>query len=228
MQLHYKIVILCFSALNRAPSNSSKFFPLPYYKVKHFREPDFADSVKGILGTEDAYGTKHEEAAEKIVHFYENNKNYQRNFFLQTYVQLFSDIHFNVPALREAKMKSESGHEVYFYKYSFVPPGHSDPLIDGARHGTEMVNLYSAPKKGATEAELKTQKTFLDLFISFVKYGKPVASGFNVPRVENEKVPFIEVKPNSEIGKDLWPERVKFWDDLKQQYGFDWPSGLES
>ncbi|KAE9553470.1 hypothetical protein FO519_003299, partial [Halicephalobus sp. NKZ332] len=214
-------------ALDRSPSNSSKFLPLPYYKIKNFRESDFVNAIQSILGTEDAYGEKHELASKKIIDFYGNNKNYRKNFFLQTYVQIFSDIHFNVPAIREAKQKSEHGHEVYIYKYSFVPEEYADPLVEGARHGAELANLYNMPRKEESEATLKTQKTFIDLFVSFAKYGKPVTSDFEVPQVKGGKAPFVDVKPNSEIGNDLWPDRVGFW-DRQQQFGFDWPSGLES
>uniref|UniRef100_A0AC34QQE0 Carboxylic ester hydrolase n=2 Tax=Panagrolaimus sp. JU765 TaxID=591449 RepID=A0AC34QQE0_9BILA len=204
-------------AIDRSSTNFSKYLPLPTYKLQNFREDNFTEAVAAVLGTEDAFGSKKGAATKAILDFYGKNTNYRRNFFLQTYVQIFPS---NLP-----KMKADAGHEMYFYRHSFVAEEYKDPMIDGARHGSELMHIFTMPPQNGSESRRIAQKTFVDLIISFAKYGKPVTSDFAVPAAMADKVPFVDISGNPRLGKDLWPDRVAFWDKLAQDYGFDWPSG---
>ena len=131
--------------------------------------------VELLLGTEKAFGRHSKEAGEKIVKFYESQTGYSRNLYLPLYSQLFSDLFFNIPQIREARKKTAAGYPVYFYLYNFVSDARKHEFLDGAAHASELHNFFGGffgqpglPLEGVVG---RVQKTMMDLFISFVKTG---------------------------------------------------------
>uniref|UniRef100_A0A914PUA6 Carboxylic ester hydrolase n=1 Tax=Panagrolaimus davidi TaxID=227884 RepID=A0A914PUA6_9BILA len=157
---------------------NGKYMPITPEKASNFSREDFSEIVHKILGTKEAYGAKANDAAEDIIKFYETqNSAYERNIYLHLYAQVFSDISFNIPAIREAKLKVAAGQNVYFYVYSFVPESSNHHLFDGAGHASELSNFfgpmrlnffYTFPMKKDAE---KVQKTMVDLLVNFAKNG---------------------------------------------------------
>uniref|UniRef100_A0A914P7L8 Carboxylic ester hydrolase n=1 Tax=Panagrolaimus davidi TaxID=227884 RepID=A0A914P7L8_9BILA len=157
---------ITFALVQSFNFTGAKYLPLPLEKELHFRRENFSAAISALLGTAEHFGKDKDKVTKKIVEFYEKNENYKRNFFLQTFVQIFSDIHFNVPAMREAKMKAAAGHKVFFYRYSHILPEWKNRLVDGARHGSEMENFFSP-----TTSSLEVQQTTVDLFVNFAVKG---------------------------------------------------------
>uniref|UniRef100_A0A7E4W4G9 Carboxylic ester hydrolase n=2 Tax=Panagrellus redivivus TaxID=6233 RepID=A0A7E4W4G9_PANRE len=215
-------------AIRGVNRTSAKYMPIGEIAAKRFRRPDFVDVVINILGTEDAFGQNAKAAAKAIIDYYEHNFNYQHDFFLQTFVQLCSDIEFNVPALREAIAKAKAGNnEIYVYEFSYVDTDGSRHLVDGASHGYDLMAILNGLKK-----EPKLAQEFVDVFVNFVKTGKPStahASAEPVDPAKSTKIPFLHVDvPRITVEPDLWSDRVAFWDALANKYGFDWPLGRET
>uniref|UniRef100_A0AC34FBK2 Carboxylesterase type B domain-containing protein n=1 Tax=Panagrolaimus sp. ES5 TaxID=591445 RepID=A0AC34FBK2_9BILA len=214
---------IAFALVQSYNFTGAKYLPLPLEKALHFRRPNFTEAVSALLGSEEHFGKDKEKVAKNIVEFYEKNMNYKRNFFLQTFVQIFSDIHFNVPAMREAKMKAASGHKVYFYRYSHIQPNWRSRLVDGARHGSELENFFSS-----TTSSLEVQQTTADLFVNFAFKGIPSSSPIEAALVTTDKIPFVDINKISKAEDNLWPDRTQFWDQLAAEHGFDWPTGRDA
>ena len=160
---------------NRFFPPTTEYNPIPPAVAANYTREDFVEAVQNLFGTTSAFGDKASEAAEKIVQFYESQPGYTRNYYLNYFSQLFSDVTFNVPGLREARAKAASGHKVYFYLYTFLPANLQQPQIDGVPHATDLINFFGSTL-GFTALPLegdvaKVQKTMVDLFINFAKNG---------------------------------------------------------
>jgi carboxylesterase type B len=213
---------IAFALVQSYGFTDAKYLPLPFEKALHFRRSNFTEAVSALLGTEEHFGKNKDKVTKRIVEYYERNQNYKRNFFLQTFVQIFSDIHFNVPAMREAKMKAAAGHKVFFYRYSHIQPNWKCKLVDGARHGSELENFFSS-----ITSSLEVQQTTADLFVNFAVKGVPSSSPIEAIPVTSDKIPFVDIDVISKNEDNLWPDRTQFWDKLSTDYGFDWPSGRD-
>ncbi|KAE9547609.1 hypothetical protein FO519_009179 [Halicephalobus sp. NKZ332] len=207
--------------------SKAKYYPLTTEKAQTFSKEYFAEAVKYLLSEGNSFGDKLPEAIEKILNFYFDQRlNYSHNEYLQAYVQFLSDIQFNIPSMREAVQKHKAGHQVYFYVHDF--PEMENSLADGACHASDTITLFGAwvpkldkPLKGEYE---KFVDGFAEVFVNFAKNGVPTHKELTVPRVTEKKIPFIQFGNTMELKEDLWPERLKFWDDLTKEFGYDCPA----
>uniref|UniRef100_A0AC34FFT9 Carboxylesterase type B domain-containing protein n=1 Tax=Panagrolaimus sp. ES5 TaxID=591445 RepID=A0AC34FFT9_9BILA len=213
--------------------STAKFLPISAEKAENFTRKNFIEIVNALVATEKAYGAKANEAAEKIIHFYESQKFYSKNFYLQILAQLFSDLTFNIPAMREALQKAAAGHEIYFFVYDFSPEiiksENELKIFEGAGHGFDYANIFGNPPDGPfidwKDPDIaKVQKLYADLFINFAKTGIPSSAGVTVAKVTTDsKLPYLYINVNSEMKENLWPDRFQFWDKMAKEYGFDLP-----
>jgi carboxylesterase type B len=219
------------AAVNNEFGNpEAKYVPIPATKATNFTREDFVETVRIIFGTKEAYDEKAEEAAEDIIKFYESQISfYQRNPYIHIYAQLFSDITFNIPAIREAQLKANAGQKVYFYVYSFTPDFSKHHIFDGAGHASELSNLFGAlpiyniPAHPLEGDVAKVQKTMTDLFINFAKTGKPTTDILEVPPLNTpNKTPYIDINAKIQIKENLWEDRIGFWEKHSKKFGFDW------
>uniref|UniRef100_A0AC34F714 Carboxylic ester hydrolase n=1 Tax=Panagrolaimus sp. ES5 TaxID=591445 RepID=A0AC34F714_9BILA len=220
---------ILFAIIGLFNDPKTKLLPISKTVATNFSRGNFVEIVHKILGPE--YGNEANEAVEDIINFYEKTQIsfYSRNIYLHLYVQLFSDISFNIPAIREAKLKAKAGQKVYFYLYSFVPDLLIHEFLDGAGHSSELSNFFGSsllspaalPLKGEVA---KVQKITLDLFINFAKTGIPSSKGLKVPSLTSStETPYVEINTDTKIMENLWADRMKFWEKHSKKYGFDWP-----
>ncbi|KAE9549831.1 hypothetical protein FO519_006965 [Halicephalobus sp. NKZ332] len=203
----------------------AKVFPIPLEDAALFDESKFRNGIKTLLSEGNPYGDRQEEALNKVIDFYLTQKsNYKKNQYLQAFVQMVSDILFNVPSMREAVEKAETGNDVFFYVYDYDK--FSNPFCEGAGHGSDLVPFFGGsrlfpdiPVEGAFE---KVVSTFTELFVSFAKDGTPSFNGKELPKVGKNKIPFLHINENPFIGEDLWPERLEFWNSMAKEYNYDW------
>uniref|UniRef100_A0A914XVY9 Carboxylesterase type B domain-containing protein n=1 Tax=Panagrolaimus superbus TaxID=310955 RepID=A0A914XVY9_9BILA len=205
--------------------------PITPEKAANFTREDFSEIVHKILATKEVYGANADAAAEDIIKYYETQKiGYQRNIYLHLYAQLFSDISFNIPTLREAQLKVAAGQNVHFYVYSFVPESAKHLLFDGAGHASELSSFFGPMNLNffygfpLEDDAAKVQKIMVDLFVNFAKTGKPSSGNLKVPSINTpNKIPYIEIDVNTKINDNLWEDRIEFWDRHSKKFGFDWP-----
>uniref|UniRef100_A0AC35F2V7 Carboxylesterase type B domain-containing protein n=1 Tax=Panagrolaimus sp. PS1159 TaxID=55785 RepID=A0AC35F2V7_9BILA len=155
---------------------NAKDIPITPEKAATYSRQDFIEIVHKILGTKEVYGSNAHAAAEDIIKYYESKISiYQRNLYLHLYAQLFGDIIFNIPILREAQLKAAAGQKVFFYVYNFVPELAKHQFFDGAGHASELSNffgsVYGMPDFPLEGDVGKVQETIIDLFVNFAKTG---------------------------------------------------------
>ena len=218
-----------FALVSSFSNPSAKYFPITAAKAANFSQQDFADIVNNVFATQAVFGNKHEEAGNKIIAFYNNQTHYDpsRNFYLQIYAQLISDLLYNVREMREAKWRAAAGQNVYFYVYNYVPPSMTNALFEGAGHSRELHNLFGqvfglpiVPLVGDAAA---VQQTFSNLLINFAKTGIPSSGTLQVPKITGNTLDNIQINPVSSIQQDFWRDRIDFWDYIAETYGYDWP-----
>uniref|UniRef100_A0AC34RHE0 Carboxylic ester hydrolase n=1 Tax=Panagrolaimus sp. JU765 TaxID=591449 RepID=A0AC34RHE0_9BILA len=183
-------------------ANYSTYIPVPYYKIANFSEADFSEAVHAMYGTVEAFGNNSAVAAESIINWYSNNSIYTHDVYMQNYGQIIDDLYFTVFGRREAKMKTEKGDKVYYYRYSYVST--LDPITDGVRHSMELPNLFQNP---STPEGKQVQSKFLDLYENFIKTGQPMVENYIISAVTDQVVPFLDIDVNITLETDLWPER---------------------
>lgn len=118
-----------------------------------------------------------EEVAKSVKEFYFGDKLIDENSILG-FINFFSDITFAYPALLEAKLYTETGHnQVYFYEYSFVDedtPIVAHTNIRGAKHCAQTLHVLGGRKRmdptDINESqEYKTMQTTLrDIWYNFI------------------------------------------------------------
>uniref|UniRef100_A0AC34QI17 Chromo domain-containing protein n=1 Tax=Panagrolaimus sp. JU765 TaxID=591449 RepID=A0AC34QI17_9BILA len=209
-----------------------KFMPFDIEALNNFNEKKFKDGISFILGKNGAYGSRQDDAIGKVIDFYSNEKEkYLKHQYLNAFVQLFSDLAFNVPVMREAKLKAAAGHKVYFYFYDHILPEMVSELFEGASHTTELITIFGTdlayPKASKLDADFKQiREYFLEMLTTFAVDSEPSSGGLDLPLVTPNKIPFIKFgKSIVSLGEDLWPERLAFWDQMAEEFGYDWVTG---
>ncbi|KAE9547531.1 hypothetical protein FO519_009258 [Halicephalobus sp. NKZ332] len=208
-------------------SKTALYFPIQPENAPSFNKSDFEAGIKFILSENGAFGSKAPEAIQKIIDFYENQtRQYSRNQYLQSYIQLFSDLHFNVPLLREVREKTKHGkNNVYVYVNDYVALKFRNPFVDGSAHCMDVPyifgNLFNTEDL-TDQTYVKTRDRMLEAFESFVKSGTPKTGEITFRKVENGKIPFTYITSDISLKEDLWPERVEFWNQIMEEFGFDW------
>ena len=127
-----------------------------------------------------------------------------------------SDLTFNVPAMREALDKKNAAQQVYFYLFDYSP--RRSWLVDGVGHATDIAALFSDVNFG------NVGKDFPEMLANFVKNGVPSIGNMTIPEVENDSISYLRIMQNSKVEKNLWPDRLQFWNQQLKKYNFDWPS----
>uniref|UniRef100_A0AC34FVF1 Carboxylesterase type B domain-containing protein n=1 Tax=Panagrolaimus sp. ES5 TaxID=591445 RepID=A0AC34FVF1_9BILA len=212
----------------------NKYFNLPIEKAKNYSKTDLEDFVRGILGKEKYFGNKSEEFVKEVSEFYANQKsenhNSSYNFFFEQYVTIMSDLNFNIPALREAVLKAKNDNPTYFYVYDYnIDITDMGPkLVKGAAHGSAVVNLFGGLYKPIQidESGKKVQKSFVDLIANFIKNGTPSTDSITVPSITPESFQYIDVGVETAVKKDLWKDRLDFWNRIGPKYGYDLASAF--
>lgn len=149
--------------------------PFPVAKAANYSREDLIAAVEHILTP--AFGSKSAAATKKITEFYESQrKYYSKNVYLQIYAQLFSDLLFNIPPMREATLKALSGHDVYFYVFDFVADEVKQEFFEHAGHAGEHIyvvgQMIGLPAPDWMNADVaKVQNIFANLFVNFAKTG---------------------------------------------------------
>ena len=182
------------------------------------------------------FGNRTQEAAQKVIDYYltQGNENPDHKY-IQAYTIFETDIHFAMGAVREAKQKAKFGNRVYFYLNDYTVPDYkfASPLVKGNGHCAENPFLYgnSTEMEPSSDTEIykeykKVQGDFVDMWISFVKYGVPSHSGKFLPKVTPHRVPYAFIRNTTVMKENLWRESSAFWEIFSREYGFDFITGL--
>uniref|UniRef100_A0AC34PXD2 Carboxylesterase type B domain-containing protein n=2 Tax=Panagrolaimus sp. JU765 TaxID=591449 RepID=A0AC34PXD2_9BILA len=145
---------------------NARYVPVSNFDAKYYNQRRFESTVKFLLSENNEYGIHEKQAIQDVINFYFSQlKNYNHNHYFQIFVQFMSDLTFNIPAMREAFDKKNSGHQVYFYVFDYTP--RQSWLIDGVGHATDIAALFTDVNFG------KVGQDFPDMIANFVKNGMP-------------------------------------------------------
>uniref|UniRef100_A0A914QIL2 Carboxylesterase type B domain-containing protein n=1 Tax=Panagrolaimus davidi TaxID=227884 RepID=A0A914QIL2_9BILA len=212
----------------------NKYFNLPVEKIKIYSKSDFEDFVRVILAKEKYFGNNSEEFVKKVTEFYANQTNDENsdfNFFFEQYTTLISDLNFNIPALREAILKAENKNPTYFYVYDYnVDISDTAPkLARGLSHGGDIINLFGGLYKPIelNESGKKVQKKFVNLIANFIKNSTPSTDSITVPAITSDSFSYVFIDAEPTIKKDLWKNRLEFWNKIGPKYGYDLAGGFK-
>uniref|UniRef100_A0A7E4VUT9 Carboxylic ester hydrolase n=1 Tax=Panagrellus redivivus TaxID=6233 RepID=A0A7E4VUT9_PANRE len=207
-------------------TSNAHYFPLSLKKAKNYTIHDLKTMVENLIARKDLFGDNANAAAEAIFAFYSRpqpDSNYTHDFYAQSFVQVISDIRFNVPSLREAVEKAKAGfNDVYFYKYTHVPKGLHN-FVDGTEHTDD---LHAIMDGGTTVTQIVEE--FGELIRNFVKTGVPSTTYLTAKAIDptSSKVPFVRIDaPRFTNHEDLWSDRAALWDTVASKFGYDWPLG---
>uniref|UniRef100_A0AC34FH62 Carboxylic ester hydrolase n=1 Tax=Panagrolaimus sp. ES5 TaxID=591445 RepID=A0AC34FH62_9BILA len=143
--------------------------------------------------------------------------------------EVMSDVHFNIPALREAILKAKNQYPTYFYlfDYNIDSSDNSSKYVQGSAHIEDVVTLFGSLYKEVKidKNGKKVQKQFAELIENFVKTGIPSMGTINVPRIIPNSFKYIQINKKPSIKADLWKHRLEFWNNIGNKYGFDLASG---
>ncbi|KAE9554962.1 hypothetical protein FO519_001859 [Halicephalobus sp. NKZ332] len=221
---------------SKSPLRKSKYYPISQEEGMSFGKEKFIKALTHLFSLGNFYGNRSEEAIQKVIDFYltRGDENPPHKY-LQAYTYLYSDLHFNVGSIREAKEKAKSGNTVYFYlnEYSIPNFPFSNPIIVGDGHCEELPFIFGnwSGMEPPTDSEgyeeyKKVQKEFVDMWVSFVKYGIPVHSGQFLPEITPYRVPYAHVRNITVMRENLWREQSVFWENMAREYKFDFVTGF--
>uniref|UniRef100_A0A915CS73 Carboxylesterase type B domain-containing protein n=1 Tax=Ditylenchus dipsaci TaxID=166011 RepID=A0A915CS73_9BILA len=206
-----------------------------------FSKPDFDNFLVGVIATERMFGTKANQVQDRISAFYLQNhdKRPENNYFyLEKYIEIVSDIMFFVPTLIEAKYKRAAGWPVILYFIDYFNAIKFPAQIPGK--GTMKFPLCGIPYLFPENPYFPTfefnqedknfQKHFLDSIISFTKAGQPSVGSTKWPALsESAPLTYAQLNGDQEVKvlKALAPEKLKFWQNLSEDFDFDIVRGLD-
>ncbi|KAE9549262.1 hypothetical protein FO519_007527 [Halicephalobus sp. NKZ332] len=209
-------------------SKSALHYPVQCENASFFGKSEFEVGIRFLLSENGAFGSESPRAIQKVIDFYENQTvQYSHDQFLQSYVQLFSDLHFNVPLLRETKAKGY-GNNVYIYVHDYVTLKNKNVFLDGSGHCMDVSYIcgnFFGTEDLSDPTYVKIKDQVLEIIENFVKNGIPKTEEISFNKVEKRKIPFVHIGSESLSKENLWTERLRFWDNIMKEFGFDWVSG---
>ncbi|CAH0600386.1 unnamed protein product [Chrysodeixis includens] len=196
---------------------------------KHKMNKKFSDFLPADLTfkTEE----EKEEVADKVKKFFFGDKPVGDDNIL-SYIDYFSDVIFAFPMLWAVKLHVEAGNnEIYLYEYSFVDE--NIPLVPhtnirGADHCAQTMaianraNITHADETLASPEYQNMKITMRQIWINFIKTGKPVPEGSSLPAwpaAGADRAPYMSLGQKVELRHEpLLETRYRFWEDIYQKY----------
>ncbi|XP_064073985.1 cholinesterase 2-like [Vanessa tameamea] len=131
---------------------------------------------------------------------------------METLSQCFTDSQYLYPAIREARLLVKGGAQVYFYEFSYG--SHND--VKGSAKGDSLNYVFSKD-----EEETPIQNVMLDLWVSFIKSGKPTTEKIewnNLEAVEETQEVWLSIGDTVVVEKGYHHTRLKHWDEIYKKY----------
>uniref|UniRef100_A0A914YA20 Carboxylesterase type B domain-containing protein n=1 Tax=Panagrolaimus superbus TaxID=310955 RepID=A0A914YA20_9BILA len=145
-------------------ATSGKYIWIHPDDIPNVGKSRFSDYVTQKLADKKIFGSSAKDYADAVINFYESNVKVSsvNNRYLTMLTQLISDVNFNIPALREAKLRAAAGQKVYFYLYTYINPKYKSQYFDAVAHADELPCFFDAPiGKANVEMEGEEGEFFL-------------------------------------------------------------------
>ncbi|CAJ0927932.1 unnamed protein product, partial [Mesorhabditis belari] len=170
--------------------------------------------------------TEAEQATQDILTYYQRGHNpFDARFWVERYVETYSDWLMNVPVLREAVAKLQAGSPVYAFLMDYDNPN-TWPInnpAQGSTHTSEFPYTFGMMADfNYTQDDLIVEKYIQDAFVQFLKTGNPsnTAMPWNPFTLENHE--YLSLKPKPEMKNDWFGDSYRFWTNFMKKYKYDW------
>uniref|UniRef100_A0AC34R3V5 Carboxylic ester hydrolase n=1 Tax=Panagrolaimus sp. JU765 TaxID=591449 RepID=A0AC34R3V5_9BILA len=212
---------------------ADEIYNLPEDEVQTYSRQKMIQFIRRNVATKERFGARSEEAINDIVTHYADNdapEEPDNLFYFERFTQMLSDLHFNLPAVREARLKSIAGYPVFFQMYSYEKPLEvTEYPIHGTPHGAEIDPLFKTfvyAGFGEDENDEKIRKTFVGFLASFVQTGNPSTKQTRVLPVTNSTFPYVDIDLQPKIKSNPFGDHYVFWEKMARKYGFDVSKGI--
>ncbi|KAK7790412.1 hypothetical protein R5R35_013505 [Gryllus longicercus] len=166
---------------------------------------------------------------EKIKEFYFGNSSNGESAMVQ-YVNYASDVHFTRGIDRTVNLLAANATPVFYYHFSFSGKMNifknwaQATKLTGAAHLDDVGYLFTSkffnvPEVNSGSSEWITRERMVKLWTNFAKTGNPTPApenNLNIywPCLSSTKKVFLDINTKLSIGRDLYKERVEFWNNL--------------
>ncbi|XP_067678805.1 acetylcholinesterase-like [Haliotis asinina] len=229
------------------PSNATKLL-----KETELNGEAFMTGITSTEGTMWVHETEKFEltASRTTLSMGENNKLVKSNLVLHEYrpwdykdnvtanITAFADILGDsvivAPVVDVAKRLAARTDNLYFYSFEYQSPASTGPPWKGVPHGRDQFYLFGCPFSGHplynyTEEDRQVSKVFMNMWISFVKTGKPSSSVgadvifFDHFESQNQtymKISGVDGNGTITVAYKPRPRQVNFWNSILPQLDF--------
>ncbi|CAJ0929662.1 unnamed protein product, partial [Mesorhabditis belari] len=172
------------------------------------------------------YNEQAQQAAEDIFQFYaQNNQNASDHYFwIEQWTRLFTDTFFNVPAVREAALKSQAQSPVYAFVLDYFnqQTWPANYPCQGSTHGSEVPYCFGVGVNFTPTQEDITVATYMrDFIIQFLKTGNPNIAAFKWDPFTANQLQYLSFKPKPAMTTGLFDDSYNFWTKTMRKYNFD-------
>ncbi|CAJ0585344.1 unnamed protein product, partial [Mesorhabditis spiculigera] len=195
------------------------------YQVQHnlkwFTKTNVATSIKDCY--EMSYWDNKDAVVKAAIDHYVNNVNFDENDnvnWAARHIQLFSEMVFIGPALRDAKYFAYTSSPVYLYSFDYLnpkaQPTQNNTKLRGVPHGYELQFVFGYPEFHDDPVDIKLTELMGNLWSNFVVYGDPTASiglptPFVWPKLQVGNVSeFVSIGATPSVGEQFHPD-ANFW-----------------
>ncbi|CAJ0929620.1 unnamed protein product, partial [Mesorhabditis belari] len=172
------------------------------------------------------YNEQAQQAAEDIFQFYaQNNKNASDHYFwIEQWTRLFTDFFFNVPAVREAVLKSQAKSPVYTFVLDYFnqETWPANYPCQGSTHESEMPYcLGESVNFTPTQEDITVANLMREFIIQFIKTGNPNIAAFKWDPFTANQLQYLSFKPKPSMVTGFFGDSYNFWTKTMRKYSFD-------
>ncbi|KAE9547820.1 hypothetical protein FO519_008965 [Halicephalobus sp. NKZ332] len=212
---------------------AEELYNLPDEEVQSYSRAKLVSFIKKNVATKERFGPRAQEAANEIISHYADLKVPARPdnlFYFERFTQLLSDLHFNLPAVREARLKAIAGYPVFFQVYSYEKGlEFTEYPIHGTPHGAELYPLFKTFVYAGFEEvpeDEKIRKTFVEFLASFIRTGNPSTKRIRIPTLTKSRFPYLDLNLSPTIRQNPFESHYIFWERMVRKYMFDVSKGI--
>jgi len=170
-----------------------------------------------------------EEIMDKIFEFYKIGGQYDTFplHYFDKYSELYTDILLKAPIGKEIEAKLQyDWADQYMYIFDYVRPIDRPIIGDKPGHGYFLLyfcglDIYTSNGASNTPEDIEIQKNLAEMFSTFVKNSVPTSNGTTISKVTTNSIPYMQFKPEVVIGNTDVKPKVDFWNQLSNEYNYD-------
>uniref|UniRef100_A0A914E144 Carboxylic ester hydrolase n=1 Tax=Acrobeloides nanus TaxID=290746 RepID=A0A914E144_9BILA len=232
-----KIESQCFAIDGDRPIPS---FELEYAvsedKVSSYNRTDFINFIRDYATPQEIFENDTKSARKDILNFYLSNftkKATGYNTFLSKFVQLVSDVQFNIPVIWNSILKRNADWPVYLYRFDHITDFMAKQVqLKAPMHGADLPYFFGKFLFAVLEPDqndLKLQNSYINAIANFVKTGNPSTRRNNWPSLQKgQPLGFMRIAPKMKYVERLpyYEKAANFWSNFAKKYRFDLIRGI--